>query len=344
MSEATESEQKFRPHFEKVADGKSLSEDEAASAFEAIMEGGVPEAQIAGLLVAMRARSETVDELAGAVRAMRSKMVKLEAPDGAVDIVGTGGDAKGTYNVSTASALVVAGAGVPIAKHGNRAVSSKSGAADVLERLGLDTAMTPETAKTCLDEAGIAFLLAPTYHPAMRFAMPVRKALNTRTLFNLLGPLCNPAETKHQLIGVFSDVWLEPVAETMRRMGAKHVWVVHGSDGLDELSTTGPSQVIELKNGEFRHLEITPHEIGVKEVALDALLCPSPEESAASIRALLQGEHGPFRDIVLLNAAAALIVAGRAESLKQGADIAAASIDDGKAAATLEKLIERGKT
>lgn len=343
MSETTESEQKFRPHFEKIADGRELSEDEAVNAFEAIMEGGVPETQIAGFLIAMRARGETVDELAGAVRAMRGKMIRLEAPENAIDIVGTGGDAKGTYNVSTASALVVAGAGVPVAKHGNRAVSSKSGAADVLERLGLNSAMTPETAKACLDEAGIAFMLAPTYHPAMRFAMPVRKALKTRTLFNLLGPLCNPAETKRQLIGVFSDVWLEPMAETMRRMGAEHVWVVHGSDGLDELSTTGPSKVVELKNGETRYFEITPDEIGVKEVTVDVLLCPSPEESAASIRALLQGEHGPFRDIVLLNAAAALIVAGKANNLKDGAEIAATSIDDGKAAATLEKLVERGK-
>lgn len=343
MSETADSEQKFRPHFEKVADGKVLNEDEAASAFEAIMEGGVPEAQIAGFLVAMRARVESVDEIAGAVRAMRGKMIKLAAPADAMDIVGTGGDAKGTYNVSTATALVVAGAGVPIAKHGNRAVSSKSGAADVLEHLGINLAMSPETAKACLDEAGIAFLFAPTYHPAMRFAVPVRKALKLRTIFNLLGPLCNPAETKRQLIGVFSDVWLEPVAETMRRMGAEHVWVVHGSDGLDELSTTGPSQVIELKNGETRYFEVTPHEIGVKEVTLGALLCPSPEESVASIRALLKGEHGPFRDIVLLNSAAALIIAGKAASLKEGADIAAAAIDDGKAAATLEKLIERGK-
>lgn len=343
MNETTESEQKFRPHFEKIADGKELSEAEAASAFEAIMEGGVPEAQIAGFLVAMRARGETVDEITGAVQAMCAKMVKLEAPENAMDIVGTGGDAKGTYNVSTATALVVAGAGIPVAKHGNRAVSSSSGAADVLEQLGINLGMTPETAKTCLEEAGIAFLFAPTYHPAMRFAVPVRKALKLRTIYNLLGPLCNPAQTKRQLIGVFSDVWLEPVAETMRRMGAEHVWVVHGSDGLDELSTTGPSQVIELKNGETRYLEVTPNEIGVKEVTLDALLCPSPDESAASIRSLLNGQHGPFRDIVLLNAAAALIVAGKADSLKDGADIAAASIDDGKAAATLEKLIERGK-
>jgi anthranilate phosphoribosyltransferase len=342
MSETAEAEARFRPYFEKIADGKNLSEDEAAGAFDAIMDGGVPEAQIAGFLVTMRARGETVDEIAGAVRAMRGKMVKLEAP-GAIDIVGTGGDAKGTYNVSTATGFVVAGAGVPVAKHGNRAVSSTSGAADVLEQLGINLAMTPETARTCLSEAGIAFLFAPSYHPAMRYAMPVRKALKLRTIFNLLGPLCNPAETKRQLIGVFSEVWLEPVAEAMRRLGAEHIWVVHGADGLDELSTTGPSQVVELKNGEIRRFEITPDEINVKNVSLDALLCGSPEDSAASIKALLEGEHGPFRDIVLLNAAAALIVAGKAETLKDGAAIAAASIDDGKARAALDTLIATGK-
>lgn len=344
MNDTAEAEGRFRPFLEKAADGHSLSEEEAASAFEAIMGGGVPEVQIAGFLVAMRARGESVDEIAGAARAMRGKMVKLRAPPGAMDIVGTGGDAKGTYNVSTATAMVVAGAGVPVAKHGNRAVSSKSGAADVLEHLGIDLAMTPEAAQACLDESGIAFLFAPAYHPAMRYAVPVRKALKLRTIFNLLGPLCNPAETKRQLIGVFSDIWLEPVAKAMHRLGAEHVWVMHGASGLDELSTTGPSQVVEMKGGEIRRFEVSPGEIGVETVALDALLCPSPEESASSIHALLDGQKGPFRDIVLLNAAAALIVAGQAENLKHGAEIAAASIDGGKAKAALEKLVVGGKS
>ena len=343
MSEAATAAEKFRPHFETVAGGVSLSEDEAASAFDAIMEGGVPEMLLAAFLVALRARGETVDEIAGAVRAMRGKMRKIKAPAGAIDVVGTGGDAKGTYNISTAAAFVLAGAGVPVAKHGNRAVSSKSGAADVLERLGLNLAMTPEQAESCLAEAGIAFLFAPTYHPAMRHAAPVRQGLKLRTIFNLLGPLSNPAGVKRQMIGVFSPIWLEPIAEAMRRLGAEHVWVVHGHDGLDELSTTGPSHVVELKQGEIRRFELSPSDAGLPVTDLDGLLCGAPADSAASIMALLDGARGPFRDIVLLNSAAALIVAGRAQSLGDGVELAAASIDGGEAAQALEKLIAVGK-
>ena len=343
MSEAATAAEKFRPHFETVAGGASLSEDEAASAFDAIMEGGVPEMLLAAFLVALRARGETVDEIAGAVRAMRGKMRRINAPAGAIDVVGTGGDAKGTYNISTAAAFVLAGAGVPVAKHGNRAVSSKSGAADVLERLGLNLAMTPEQAEMCLAEAGIAFLFAPTYHPAMRHAAPVRQGLKLRTIFNLLGPLSNPAGVKRQMIGVFSPVWLEPIAEAMRRLGAEHVWVVHGCDGLDELSTTGPSHVVELKHGEIRRFELSPSDAGLPVTDLDGLLCGAPADSAASIIALLDGGRGPFRDIVLLNSAAALIVAGRAQSLAEGVELAAASIDEGKAAHALARLIAVGK-
>jgi anthranilate phosphoribosyltransferase len=343
MSEAATAAEKFRPHFEAVAGGASLSEDEAASAFDAIMEGGVPEMLLAAFLVALRARGETVDEIAGAVRAMRSKMRKIKAPAGAIDVVGTGGDAKGTYNISTAAAFVLAGAGVPVAKHGNRAVSSKSGAADVLEGLGLNLAMTPEQAEICLAEAGIAFLFAPTYHPAMRHAAPVRQGLKLRTIFNLLGPLSNPAGVKRQMIGVFSPIWLEPIAEAMRRLGAEHVWVVHGHDGLDELSTTGPSHVVELKHGEIRRFELSPSDAGLPVTDLNGLLCGAPADSAASILALLDGARGPFRDIVLLNSAAALIVAGRAQSLGEGVELAAASIDEGKAAQALARLIAVGK-
>lgn len=343
MIETTDATTRFRPYFEKVAGGDALSEGEAASAFGAIMEGGIPDAQLGGFLVAMRARGETVDEIAGAVRAMRDRMLKIASPPGAVDVVGTGGDAKGTYNVSTATAFVIAGAGVPVAKHGNRAVSSRSGAADVLSQLGIDLAMTPITAQRCLDEAGIAFLFAPTYHSAMRHAAPVRQALKLRTIFNLLGPLSNPAGTKRQLIGVFSEVWLEPLAEAMKRLGAEHVWVIHGSDGLDELTTTGPSKVVEMRDGVIRRIEVTPDQIGVQPVPLEKLLCPSPEESAAAIKGLLAGQAGPFRDIVLLNAAAALIVAGRADTLPEGAEIARQSIDQGNAAAALDRLIAQGK-
>lgn len=344
MSETAEPGTEFRPHFEKVAGGGRLSEEEAAAAFDAIMEGGVPEAQLAGFLVAMRARGETVDEIAGAVRAMRGRMRKIAAPAGAIDVVGTGGDAKGTYNVSTATAFVLAGAGVPVAKHGNRAVSSKSGAADVLEQLGVDLTMTPEAAERSIAEAGIAFLFAPTYHSAMRHAAPVRQALKLRTIFNLLGPLSNPAGTRRQLIGVFSDHWLGPLAEVMRRLGAEHVWIIHGADGLDEISTTGPSKVVELKNGKLRSFEVTPEEIGLEPVTLEGLLCGAPKESASSIRALLDGQRGAFRDIVLLNSAAAFIVAGKADTLREGAQLAAASLDEGKAAAALDRLIAQGKS
>jgi anthranilate phosphoribosyltransferase len=339
--ESTDAAARFRPHFETVAGGGRLTEEEAASAFDAIMEGGAPEAQLAGFLVAMRARGETTDEIAGAVRAMRARMRKIAAPPGAIDVVGTGGDATGTYNVSTATAFVVAGAGAPVAKHGNRAVSSKSGAADVLEKLRVKLTMTPDEAESCLAETGIAFLFAPTYHPAMRHAAPVRQALKLRTIFNLLGPLSNPAGVTRQLVGVFSEVWLEPLAEVLRRLGAEHVWVIHGADGLDELSTTGISQVVELKGGKLKRFEVAPEDAGLARAKLENLLCGSPDESACSIKALLAGQEGPLRDIVLFNAAAALIVAGKAETLAQGVELAAASIDEGKAAGALEKLIAR---
>jgi anthranilate phosphoribosyltransferase len=343
MSEVSVAAEKFRPYLEKVASGGTLSEEEAANAFDAIMEGGVPEMQLAGFLVAMKARGETVDEIAGAVRAMRGRMRKVSAPSGAIDVVGTGGDVKGTYNISTASAFVLAGAGVPVAKHGNRAVSSKSGAADVLESLGVNLKMTPEEAERALATCGIAFLFAPTYHPAMRHAAPVRQGLRLRTIFNLLGPLSNPAGTKRQIIGVFAEEWLMPLAETMRRLGAEHVWVVHGTDGMDELTTTGPTRVVELKDGELREFEVTPSDAGLETASPESLRCGPAQESATAINALFSGKKGPFRDIVLLNAAAAFIVAGKARSLGEGAELAADSIDSGKAAETLEKLIAQGK-
>lgn len=343
MTEVSIAAEHFRPHLEKVAGGGTLTEEEAASAFDAIMEGGVPEMQLAGFLVAMKARGETVDEIAGAVRAMRGRMRKVPSPAGAIDVVGTGGDVKGTYNISTASAFVVAGAGVPVAKHGNRAVSSKSGAADVLENLGVSLKMTPEEAEAALGECGIAFLFAPTYHPAMRHAAPVRQGLRLRTIFNLLGPLSNPAGTKRQLIGVFSDHWLIPLGEAMRRLGAEHVWVVHGTDGMDEMTTTGPTRVVELKDDRLSEFEVTPGDAGIATASPETLLCGPAEESATAINALFSGKKGPFRDIVLLNAAAAFIIAGKARSLGEGAEMAADSIDSGKAAQTLEKLIARGK-
>lgn len=331
--------ERFRPYFDKVAGGETLTEEEAASAFNAIMEGGIPEVQLAGFLVAMKARGETVDEIAGAVRAMRGQMLTVAAPLDAIDVVGTGGDVKGTYNISTATAFVLAGAGVPVAKHGNRAVSSKSGAADVLESLGVNVAVSPQDAQRALAEANIAFLFAPAYHPAMRHAAPVRQGLKLRTIFNLLGPLSNPAGVKRQLVGVFAPQWVVPLAEVLQRLGADHVWVVHGADGLDELSTTGESHVAELKDGRIREFGVMPAEAELPSATLSNLLAGTAPESADAMRRLLGGENGPFRDIVLLNAAAAFMVAGKARSLAEGAGLAAASLDEGRAGRALERLI-----
>jgi anthranilate phosphoribosyltransferase len=329
----------FRPHFEKAASGESLTEDEAKEAFFCIMQGGVPDIQLAAFLAALKVRGETPDEIAGAVAAMRSLMVPAAAPQGAVDIVGTGGDAKGTFNISTAASFVVAGAGVPVAKHGNRASSSASGAADVLEKLGVAIDMPLNRVNACFDSAGLAFLWAPAHHPAMRHAAAVRQNLKLRTIFNLLGPLLNPAGVKRSLIGAYSRERLEPIAEVMRRSGAEHVWAVHGADGMDELSTTGASHVVELKGGKLTSFDVHPSEAGLAVSAPSGLLGGTAEHNAAAIRALLRGERGPFRDIVLFNAGAALIVAGRAASLADGAAMAAASIDEGRAERALDALI-----
>ncbi|MGA7325214.1 MAG: anthranilate phosphoribosyltransferase [Rhodomicrobium sp.] len=330
----------FRPHFEKATAGGTLTEEEAQEAFSCIMQGGVSEIELAGFLVALKARGETVDEIAGAVAAMKRLMVPIVAPTDAIDVVGTGGDAKGTFNISTATAFVLAGAGVPVAKHGNRAVSSKSGAADVLEKLGVHINLPPQALAACFEKAGIAFLWAPAHHPAMRHAAAVRKGLRLRTIFNLLGPLSNPASTKRQLIGAYSAQWLEPMAEVMRRANARHVWVVHGADGMDELSTTGPSHVVELKDGNFTSFDVHPDDAGLPVANPADLKSDTPEDSAASMRALLGGKRGPFRDIVLYNAAAAFMIAGKATDLKEGVSLAEASIDAGHAAKAVAALIE----
>lgn len=330
--------ERFRAHFETVAAGGTLSESGAREAFAYVMQGCVSEIELAGMLVALKARGETADEIAGAVSAMREIMVPVQAPEGSIDVVGTGGDAKGTFNISTATAFVVAGAGVPVAKHGNRAVSSKSGAADVLEKLGVNLRMNAAQLAACFKKAGLAFLWAPNHHPAMRHAAPVRQVLKLRTIFNLLGPLLNPAGTKRQLIGTYDAKWLMPMAEVMKRAGAVHVWVVHGADGMDELTTTGVTQVVELKDGVISSFEVTPEAAGLKRAQLADLLSATPEESATSMRALFDGKKGAFRDIVLLNSAAALLIAGKAGDLAEGAQIAAASIDDGKARASLNAL------
>ena len=322
----------------KVADGHDLDADEAAAAFEAMMAGEASDPMIAGFLMALRSKGETIGEIAGAARAMRAKAARVEAPEGAIDIVGTGGDAKGTYNISTCSALVVAGAGVVVAKHGNRAISSRSGSGDVLEELGVRLGTPPENVARCLREARLGFMFAPAHHSAMKHVMPARKALGVRTIFNLLGPLTNPAGVKRQIMGVFDRRWVEPLAHVLKSLGSEHVWVVHGSDGMDELTTTGESMVAEMKNGEVRTFTLTPEEAGLARARLEDLQGGDARENAAAIRALLRGEKGPFRDVVLLNSAAALIVAGKAADIRAGVEMAARSIDSGAAGEALEKL------
>lgn len=329
----------FKQFIAKAASGEPLSEGEATQAFDIMMSGEATLVQIGAFLIGLRVRGETVAEITGAARTMRAKATSVEAPDDAIDTCGTGGDAKGTYNISTCAAFVVAGAGVPVAKHGNRSVSSKSGSADVLEGLGVNLDVTPEIVSRCIKDAGVGFMFAPAHHSAMRHVGPVRAELGTRTIFNLLGPLSNPAGTKRQIIGVFSRDWVVPLAQVAGQLGAEHVWVVHGSDGLDELTTTGPTFVAELKDRSVDAFEVLPGDAGLPISAPEALLGGDAQENAAAIRELLAGTPSPFRDIVILNAAAALIVAGKAATLSEGAEQAAGSIDGGGAAESLAKLV-----
>ena len=321
-----------------LAAERPLTRAEAEAAFEVLFEGAATPAQMGGLLMALRTRGETVDEIAAAAHVMRAKMHRITAPEGAMDIVGTGGDGKGTLNISTATAFVVAGAGVPVAKHGNRNLSSKSGAADALTALGLDVMKGPEAAERALAEAGIAFLMAPMHHPAMRHIGPTRVELGTRTVFNLLGPLTNPAGVKRQLTGAFSRAWIRPMAEVLRALGSEAAWLVHGSDGTDELSICGVSWVAALVNGEIADFEVHPEEAGLPAHPFEAIMGGEPAQNAAALRALLAGERNAYRDAVLLNAAAALVVAGKAGNLREGVDMAADSIDSGAAAARLAGL------
>ncbi len=323
----------------RVAAGERLSEGEAERAFDIIMSGDATPAQIGGFLMALRVRGETVEEITGATRAMRAKAMPMAAPAGAIDTCGTGGDASGTYNISTAAAIVAAACGVPVAKHGNRALSSKSGSADVLAALGVKIDCDMALVQQALREANIGFLMAPRHHSAMRHVAGPRVELGTRTIFNLLGPLSNPAGTRRQIVGVFADQWLRPVAETLGRLGAERAWAVHGSDGLDELTTTGPSAVAEWKDGRLSEFEVTPEMVGLRRASPQELKGGDAETNAAALHALLAGESGAYRDIVLLNAAAALVVADRALDLGEGVLLAAAGIDDGRARVTLEHLI-----
>lgn len=324
---------------QKVAKGSSLDEAEMATALETMSSGVASPVQMAAFLMALRVRGETVAEITGACRLMRSRMLSVEAPPNAVDIVGTGGDGHGTYNVSTCAAIVAAGAGVPIAKHGNRSVSSLSGASDVLTALGVKLDVPPVVISRALAGAGVGFMWAPMHHPAMKHWAPVRAELGIRTIFNLLGPLSNPAGVKRQVAGVFDERWVEPLAEVLRNLGSTHTWVVHGSDGLDELTTTGPTRVAELKAGAISVFEVKPEDAGLPRATLAQLKGGDAQTNAAAIREVLGGEPGPFRDIVLLNAAAALIVGGKAASLTEGVERAGRSIDTGAAAQALDKLV-----
>jgi anthranilate phosphoribosyltransferase len=335
----TQSQGQLKPYIARVAQGETLSEAESSEAFDIIMSGEATPSQIGGFLMALRVRGETVEEIAGAVRAMRSKATMIDAPPGAMDCCGTGGDGSGSLNVSTGVSLVLAGLGIPVAKHGNRALSSKAGAADVLAALGVNIDADMALVRESLWQGHLCFLMAPRHHSAMRHVGPTRVELGTRTIFNVLGPLCNPAGTRRQLVGVFSSQWVEPLANVLLKLGVERAWVVHGDGGLDELSTTGPSRVAEVRDGAIRTFEVAPADAGLAESGFEGLKGGDAATNAAAVRALLGGAPGPYRDIVVLNAAAGLIIADRAADLREGAALAAACLDNGKAAAALDRLV-----
>ncbi len=320
-----------------LADGKTLSEEQAEEAFALIMAGRVDLPQMAAFIMALRVRGETVDEIVGGAKVLRAKANILQAPKDCVDTCGTGGDGTGTYNISTAAAIVAAACGVPIAKHGNRSVSSKSGSADVLMALGAELNIPMSANEQSLRENSIAFMFAPSHHQAMRHVAPVRASLGLRSIFNLLGPLANPALAKRQVLGVFDRKWLRPMAEVLDRLGSKHVWVVHGADGLDELTTTGTSYVVELKDGAFSEFEITPEDAGLSRSTLEELKGGDAAYNADAMIAVFEGQMGPYRDIVLLNTAATLVVAGKVETLKEGVALAADALDRRSVLKTLLK-------
>ena len=322
-----------------VAGGQRLDVEQSRAAFDIMMSGDATPAQIGGFLMALKVRGETVDEITGGAMTMRAKAQAIDAPDNAIDVVGTGGDAHGTHNISTATALVVAGCGVPVAKHGNRAFSSRSGSADVLAALGVNLDADMALVRRALWEGGICFMMAPRHHGAMRNVGGPRVELGTRTIFNLLGPISNPAGVERLLVGVYAREWVEPIARVLGKLGARRAWVVHGADGMDEITTTGVTHVAELIDGAVRQFEVSPADAGVSRVSLDDLKGGDAATNAAAIRAVLAGEPGPFREIVLFNAAAALMIADQSEELKIGVTAAAAAIDSGAARAKLDTLV-----
>jgi anthranilate phosphoribosyltransferase len=328
----------LKPLLARVAAGHSLGEAEAETAFEIIMSGAATPSQIGALLMALRVRGETVEEIVAAARIMRRKALTIDAPPDAIDTVGTGGDASGTFNISTASALIVAGCGVPVAKHGNRGLSSRSGAADVLTALGVNIDADMAIVRRSLWEIGFCFMMAPRHHSATRHVAPTRVELGTRTIFNLLGPLSNPAGTRRQLVGVFAPEWVRPMAEVLGRLGAERAWVVHG-EGIDEITTVGSSKIAEWRDGSVREFAVIPEDAGLPRARIEDLQGGEPSDNAALMRDVLAGAAGPLRDIVLLNSAASLIVAGRADDLRHGVALAAQSIDSGAARRILDRLI-----
>jgi len=328
----------LKPLLAKVSTGTPLSAEEARAAFDIMMSGEATPTQIGGFLMALRVRGETVEEILGAVTSMRSKMLRVRAPNGAVDMAGTGGDGAHTYNISTLASLIVAGAGVPVAKHGNRAQSSKSGTADVLSILGVKLDATPEVSERCMIEAGIGFLFAQAHHTAMRFVGPSRVELGTRTIFNLLGPLSNPAGAKRQLLGVFSPHWLRPMAEVLKSLGSTSVWVVHGS-GLDEITLTGKTDVVALENGTIREFTLTPEDFGLPGCSLDEIRGGDGEHNAAALKAILDGAESAYRNVSIANAAAALVISGKAADIREGVALASQSITSGAARAALDRLV-----
>lgn len=333
----------FKPALRRIVAGEVLDGKTTEAAIEALISGDVPDAVIGGFLIGLAQRGEDVGEIAATVRVLRRHMVAVSAPTGAIDMCGTGGDGQGTWNISTAAALIAAACGVKVAKHGNRALSSLSGSAEVLAELGVNINASPQTIARSIEAAGIGFMFAPAHHPAMKHVGAARAALGVRTIFNLAGPLSNPAGVKRQLMGVPEEKWLMPMAQVLKATGAEKAWVVHGTDGLDELTLTGASHVAELAGGALRQFTITPEDAGLPIVTPEALRGGSPKENANAIRVLLAGEKTPLRDIACLNAAAALIVSDKADNLKQGVAMAAQAIDDGKAAETLKQLAEATK-
>ncbi len=328
----------LKPIIARVANGDKLNVEEARQAFDIMMSGEATPGQIGGFLMALRVRGETVAEITGAVATMRAKMLKVEAPDGAIDIVGTGGDGTGTLNISTLAALITAGAGVTVAKHGNRAQSSKSGTADALSVLGVNLEIAPDVTARCIRDAGIGFMFAQAHHSAMRHVGPIRVELGTRTIFNLLGPLSNPAGVRHQLLGVFAPQWLRPLAEVLKELGSQSVWVVHGS-GLDEITTTGKTDVVALEDGKIREFTLTPQDFGMNAVDLQSIKGGDGVYNAAALHDILTGARNAYRDISVANAAAALVITGKAGSLGEGVKLANQSLESGAAKLALEKLI-----